>query len=125
MRDREEKKEVFEKVTMAIQNLEEILRKYTVKSEIEDMIEVAKEKLDELYYEIEEMPDHLLEDEIIEQFKEHILPSVREQFEGDGIADKPARREAFNIFTDALCKDDVISEEMYDQICIPDELEED
>ena len=65
----------------------------------------------------------LLGDADFELWKENVLPSVREEFEKDGVPDRPARRESFNNYTDALCKDEKISEEMFNDICLPDHLE--
>ena len=42
-----------------------------------------------------------------------VMPFVREQYEQDGIPDWPARREAWNNWTDSLCKDGQISEWQY------------
>ena len=50
----------------------------------------------------------------VEQFNEHILPQVQEEFEQDGIKDIPARSEAWNNWTDSLCKDEVISDWQYE-----------
>ena len=62
------------------------------------------------------------EDEVIEWWEENELEFVKEQYEKDGVIDKVARAESFNNFTDALCKNGEISEEMYNEICLPDEL---
>ena len=42
-------------------------------------------------------------DEAIEDFITTVLPAVVEEYEQDGIIDGPARREAWNNFTDYLC----------------------
>ena len=55
----------------------------------------------------------ILWDEAVERFKEHVLPYVREAYEADGVPDWPARREAWNNFTDLLCKDYEISDWQY------------
>lgn len=47
------------------------------------------------------------------EFKDHVLPLVQQQYEQDGQRDRPARREAWNNFTDALCKDRRITERQY------------
>ena len=47
------------------------------------------------------------------EFKEHILPFVRESYEQDGRADWVARREAWNNWTDSLCKDGQITSHQY------------
>jgi len=65
---------------------------------------------------------YLTENQVIENFKEFILPYVKGQYEQGGNIDKPARSEAFNNYTDSLCKDCQITEEMYNNICIPDYL---
>ena len=48
-----------------------------------------------------------------EYFTNEILPMVREHYEKDGVPDWPARCEAWNNWTDALCKDGEISEWQY------------
>lgn len=49
--------------------------------------------------------------EAIAEFKAEILPLVVEQY---GPRDKPAIREAWNNWTDALCKDGRITQRQYD-----------
>ena len=51
------------------------------------------------------------EDEVVQLWKESGRPDIT------------ARRESFNNFTDGLCKEGRISEEMYNDICLPDHLE--
>lgn len=48
------------------------------------------------------------------EFRSEILPAVRQQFEQDGRRDLPARREAWNIYTDALCKGRQITLKQYE-----------
>ena len=60
------------------------------------------------------------ENEVVQLWKESELQFVRDSFEKDGVPDKPARAESFNNFTDRLCKEGTISEEMYNNICLPD-----
>jgi hypothetical protein len=55
----------------------------------------------------------MTETECHDLFVENILPLVQEQYEQDGIPDIPARCEAFNNWTDSLCKDGVITDEQY------------
>lgn len=50
----------------------------------------------------------------VEFFREEILPVIKENYEQDGITDKPARREAWNNFTDSLCKDGQITLKQYE-----------
>jgi hypothetical protein len=45
-----------------------------------------------------------------ETFTTEILPGIQEQYEQDGIPDMPARREAWNDWTDSLSQDGLISE---------------
>tara|TARA_B100000700_G_scaffold285527_1_gene339603 strand:+ start:125 stop:298 length:174 start_codon:yes stop_codon:yes gene_type:complete len=47
-------------------------------------------------------------------FEFEILPFVKEQYEQDGEIDWPARREAWNNWTDSLCQDGLISDWQYD-----------
>ena len=51
--------------------------------------------------------------EACRQFEEHVLPHIIEAYEQDGIPDWPARREAWNNWTDSLCKDGQISDWQY------------
>ena len=46
-------------------------------------------------------------------FEADILPMVQEAHEQDGEPDWPARREAWNNWTDSLCKDRLISDWQY------------
>ena len=48
-----------------------------------------------------------------EYFTTEILPMIQEQYEQDGCPDWPARCEAWNNWTDMLCKDGEISEWQY------------
>ena len=45
-----------------------------------------------------------------EIFTLELLPMIQEQYEQDGIADYPARREAWNNWTDSLACDEQISD---------------
>lgn len=53
-------------------------------------------------------------DEAIVQFQEYVLPFVQDEYEQDGRPDWPARREAWNNWTDGLCKDGEISDWQYE-----------
>jgi hypothetical protein len=48
-----------------------------------------------------------------EDFENHVLPYTIEAYEQDGQPDWPARREAWNNWTDSLCKDGQISDWQY------------
>ena len=50
----------------------------------------------------------------VERFRDEVLPRVRMLYERDGIADMPARREAWNNWTDMLCKSGEISLHAYE-----------
>lgn len=50
------------------------------------------------------------EEQLSEMFDQDIAPDV---IEGDGQNDAPAMRQAFNDWTDGLCKDGVIHESQY------------
>ena len=52
-------------------------------------------------------------DQAINEFELFVLPTVTEHYEQDGIIDGPARREAWNNWTDGLCKDNQISDWQY------------
>ena len=52
-------------------------------------------------------------DEAIVRFEAEVLPYVIEAYEQDGERDIPARSEAFNNWTDALCENNEISEWQY------------
>ena len=78
---------------------------------------------DAIANEIEDSPeyDDPKPEEIHAQFVAEILPMVREQYEQDGEKDIPARCEAFNNWTDMLCKDGEISDTLYNNIEHPAE----
>ena len=48
-----------------------------------------------------------------EDFENHVLPYTIKAYEQDGQPDWPARREAWNNWTDSLCKDGQISDWQY------------
>jgi len=50
----------------------------------------------------------------IAYFNANVLPFTELQYEKDGIKDLPARREAWNNWTDHLCKDGAISDWQYE-----------
>ena len=52
--------------------------------------------------------------EACEVFTSELLPHIQEQYEQDGIPDIPARSEAWNNWTDSLCKNGQISDWQYD-----------
>tara|TARA_X000001382_G_C3108721_1_gene159132 strand:+ start:66 stop:287 length:222 start_codon:yes stop_codon:yes gene_type:complete len=56
----------------------------------------------------------------IMEFENFVLPVVIKQFEMDGVRDLPARREAWNDWTDSLCKDFYISDWQYMNWTQPD-----
>ena len=62
-------------------------------------------------------------DEAIEIFDNHILPLVKQNMEQDGVPDIPARCEAFNNWTDAMCKDGQISDWQYENWSPPPSCE--
>jgi len=53
--------------------------------------------------------------EAIREFKETILPLLKELYEEDGEVDWIARRQGWNDWTDMLCKDGIITEAQYDR----------
>ena len=59
-------------------------------------------------------------DEAIERFENNILPMVIQSCEQDGHVDGPARREAWNNWTDMLCKDGEISDWQYNNWTQPE-----
>ena len=56
-------------------------------------------------------------------FKNEVLNLIAEQYEQDGIADRPARREAYNNEVDHFCKNGEITESQANTWCISDSLE--
>jgi len=56
----------------------------------------------------------------IYQFELFILPAIMNEYERDGVPDLPARREAWNNWTDSLCKDMIISDWQYMNWTQPD-----
>jgi hypothetical protein len=57
--------------------------------------------------------------QVVKQFKEDILPLIKSKYEQDRRIDYPARREAWNNYTDALRTDGRISEHAYDNWLCP------
>ena len=69
------------------------------------------------------LPSVMTRDEAIEEFEACPyggLQSVIRAYEADGIPDWPARREAWNNFTDMLCKDRRISDWQYNNWSQPE-----
>ena len=56
------------------------------------------------------IPTVILFADACETFTTEILPMIQEAHEQDGIADIPARCEAWNNWTDSLCTDGQISD---------------
>jgi len=54
----------------------------------------------------------LTESQVLEQWIEYCLPAVKEQYEKDGIVDRPARRESWCNWIDYLNQDGQISDDM-------------
>ena len=61
-----------------------------------------------------DISDPILFADACDQFEAEILPFIQEQYEQDGEPDWPARREAWNNWTDSLCQDGLISDWQYD-----------
>ncbi len=59
-------------------------------------------------------------DEAIEQFDNYVLPVVIQLHEQDGKFDECPRSEAWNNWTDAMCKDRRISDWQYENWTHPD-----
>lgn len=49
----------------------------------------------------------------VAEFKSQVLPAVRHAHEQDGVPDYPARCEAWNDFTDELCRSRRITSSQY------------
>ena len=58
----------------------------------------------------------ITDEELIERFEEGVLPGVVQQYG----ADQCALDQAFNDWTDGLCKDGEISTRQYNEVCSPD-----
>jgi len=56
----------------------------------------------------------ILHADAVELFTNDILPFIQRQYEQDGIPDIPARSEAWNNWTDSLCKRNAISDWQYE-----------
>ena len=56
----------------------------------------------------------MTKEEALQYFREYILPVIKETYEQNGKPDIVARREAWNNFTDALCKDGEITPRQYE-----------
>jgi hypothetical protein len=57
--------------------------------------------------------------EALTEFKRTILPLVQARHERNGVIDRPARREAWNNWTDALCKEGRITMKQYETWAAP------
>lgn len=53
--------------------------------------------------------------EALKEFREHVLPYVRARYERDGRINRIALWEAWNDWTDALCKDGRITTRQYER----------
>lgn len=53
------------------------------------------------------------------EFKYYVLPAIKASFEQNGRIDRVARAEAWNNFTDALCKDGRITMKQYENWANP------
>ena len=62
------------------------------------------------------------EEELSERFDDEILPHVIEKYGED---DQPAINEAFNDWTDMLCKDGELHDEQYNKYCYVGRLADD
>lgn len=62
------------------------------------------------------------EEELSERFDDEILPHVIEKYGED---DQPAINEAFNDWTDMLCKDGDLHDEQYNKYCYVGRLADD
>jgi len=47
------------------------------------------------------------------EFEDSVLPFIKDTFENDGKVDHNARAQAWNDFTDSLCKDGTITQNQY------------
>ena len=56
----------------------------------------------------------ILHADACDQFEFDILPFIQDEYEEDGEPDWPARSEAWNNWTDFLCKDGQISDWQYE-----------
>lgn len=52
--------------------------------------------------------------EVVKIFKESVLPGIKESYEQDGVRDMPARQQAWNDFTDSLCKEGRVTLKQYE-----------
>ena len=52
--------------------------------------------------------------EACERFEREVLPVIQDCYEQDGVPDEVARSEAWNNWTDALCKSHKISDWQYE-----------
>ncbi len=88
-------------------------------SDVDEAFETAKEALPE-YYEclVDELKFDDTQDTIRARFKKEIEPLVIQQYGAD---DEVALNEAFNDWTDSLCKDGEISSFVYNNISRTDD----
>ena len=67
----------------------------------------------------------ILWEDAVKMFEQDVLPSIRhtERRNGFNGVDKPMRREAWNNWTDGLCKDGLISDWQYENWSQPESCE--
>ena len=65
----------------------------------------------------------MTQDEFDSYYKHVILEAIAQEYEQDGIPDRPARREAYNNTVDYLTKIGQVSEQDANEWCISDSLE--
>lgn len=92
---------------------------------IEDMVEYGLNLIEE-----EVANKFLTYSQVVQMYRNEVLPGVIKRYEiphlehtGHSRIDVPARQEAWNNFTDYLCKDGQITRKQYDNWCLPNELE--
>lgn len=57
----------------------------------------------------------MTKNQAVTYFMQNILPKIKNKYESDGVRDMPARREAWNNYTDVLCKDGEITILQYEK----------
>lgn len=56
----------------------------------------------------------LTKQEVLHIFRSEVLPAIRQRFEQDGTVDADARRQAWNDYTDQLCREGRITMHQYE-----------
>ena len=119
---RKGKKAYLSKLKESVEDAEEVAMDSFEKAE--DLMK--EDELTEAFHHLtrkrKKMNESMSAEDIIEEYKNEVLPIIKKKYENDGRIDRDARYQAFVDFVDSLSQEDLISEEMADDVALPDGL---